>query len=173
MCYKLVDDEGGKIVCRSVTRPATEPGTANLRIDLIEPLPPDTIHSTELDTMLDEMMTMANLKTPLSNINEKDPVNLILASTNSKTWQEMERSKHTEHQEDLQERYYQSSQPKFSQQQHRYPTRSNTAVNEAETTIEKAGTTSKDKEFVFLRDKEQKVTTPVFTQLEFILPRRV
>ena len=30
MCYKLVDDESGKIVCSSVIRSATEPGTTNL-----------------------------------------------------------------------------------------------------------------------------------------------
>ena len=40
MCYKRVDDESGKIVCRSVIRSATEPGTANLRIDPIKRLPP-------------------------------------------------------------------------------------------------------------------------------------
>ena len=36
MCYKLVDDESGKIVCRSVIQSATELGTANLWIDPIE-----------------------------------------------------------------------------------------------------------------------------------------
>ena len=40
-------------------------------------------------------------------------------------------------------------------------------MNETETTIKKeAGTTTKDKEFVFLRDKGEKVTTPVFKQFE-------
>ena len=82
----------------------------------------------------------------------------------------MERDKHVEHQEDIHQRYFQSSQPKFPQQHHRYPTRSKTAVNEAETTSEpKAGTTSKDKEFALLRVKGEKVTTPVFRQFEFIL----
>ena len=58
----------------------------------------------------------------------------------------------------------------FPQQQHRYLTRSKTTVNEVETTIEKgAGTTAKDKEFVFLRERGEKVTTPVFKQFEFIL----
>ena len=86
MCSKLVDDESGKIVCWSVIRSATEIGSANLRIDLIEPLPPDTIHSTEPDTMLDELMTMVDLKTPLLHLNEKDPVDLIPTSTKSKSW---------------------------------------------------------------------------------------
>ena len=43
-------------------------------------------------------------------------------------------------------------------------------MNEAKTTIEtETGTATKDKEFVFLRDKGEKVTTPVFNQFEFIL----
>ena len=37
MCYKLVDDETGKIINRSVIHSATEPGTKNLRVDPIEP----------------------------------------------------------------------------------------------------------------------------------------
>ena len=162
MCCKLVDDESGKIVCRSVIRLVTEPSTANLRIDPIESLPPDAIHSTKPDAMLDELMTIADLNIPLSHLNENDLVDLILVSTKSKTWQDMERSKHTEHQEDLQQRYFYSSQPKLLQQQHQYPTRSKTAVNEAEITIGLVGTTTKFKEFVFFRDKGEKVTTPVF-----------
>ena len=90
MYYKLVDDESGKIICQSVIRSATEPGTTNLRIDPIEPLPPDAIHSTEPDTMLDEMMTAADFDTPFSDVNKKDPVDSIPAITKSKTWQEME-----------------------------------------------------------------------------------
>ena len=77
MCYKLVDDESGKIICCSVIRSATEPGTANLRIDPIEPLPFDA------DAILDEMMSTADFETPLSNV---DPVDSIPASTKSKTW---------------------------------------------------------------------------------------
>ena len=30
MCYKLVDEESGKIICRSIIKVATEPGSANL-----------------------------------------------------------------------------------------------------------------------------------------------
>ena len=80
MCYKLVDDETGKIINRSVIRSATEPGTANLRVDPIEPLPPDP------HDILDEMMTTADFGTPLSSV---DPVDSIPASTKSRTWQEM------------------------------------------------------------------------------------
>ena len=62
--------------------------------------------------MLDEMMTAADFDTSFSDVNKKDPVNSILASTKSKTWQEMEQSKQVEHQEDIQQRYFQSDQPK-------------------------------------------------------------
>ena len=59
MCYKLVDDDSGKIICRSVIRSATEPGTATLRVDPIELLPSDA------DAIFDEMMTCADFETPL------------------------------------------------------------------------------------------------------------
>ena len=84
MCYKFVDDESGKIVYQSVIISATEPGTSNLHIDPIKPLPPDVIHSTEPEAMIDELMTMINLNTPLLHINEKDPIDLIPASSKSK-----------------------------------------------------------------------------------------
>ena len=77
MCYKLVDDESRKVICRSVIRSATEPGTANLRVDPIEPLPPYP------DDILDEMMSASDFETPLSSV---DPVDLIPANTKSKTW---------------------------------------------------------------------------------------
>ena len=79
--------------------------------------------------MLDEMMTTADFETPLSNV---DPVNLIPASTKSKTWQEMEQDRQLEHQEDAQQRYFHSYQPKSTaNKQHQYPTRSKTSANEA------------------------------------------
>jgi len=93
MCYNLVDDETGKIINRSVIRSATEPSTANLRVDPIEPLPSDS------DDILDEMMSTADFETPLSCV---DPVDSIPASINSRTWQEMERDSYEEHEEDLQ-----------------------------------------------------------------------
>ena len=74
MCYKLVDEESGKIICRSVIRSATEPSTDILRIDPIEPLPPDATHNTNPDAMLDEMMTAADFKTPFSDVSKKVPV---------------------------------------------------------------------------------------------------
>ena len=128
MCYNLVDDESGKIICPSVIRSATEPGTANLRIDSIEPLPSDT------DAILDEMMSTADFETPLST---GDPVDSIPASTKFKTWQKMEQDNQLEHQEDVQQRYFHSSQPKSTvNKQHRYPTRSKTSANKVKTALE-------------------------------------
>ena len=74
---------------------ATESGTANLRVDPIEPLLPDA------DAILDKMMMCADFETPLSN---NDPVDSIPASTKSKTWQEMEQDNQLEYQEDVQQR---------------------------------------------------------------------
>ena len=99
MCYKLVDDESGKIINRSVIRSATEPVTGNLRVDPIEPLP------TDPHDILDEMISSADFGTPLSSV---DPVDSIPASVKSKTWQEMEKDGYEEHQEDVQQRYFQS-----------------------------------------------------------------
>ena len=58
------------------------------------------------DAMLDKLMKMADLNTPLLHINKKDPIDLIPVSTKSKTWHEMKRSKYTEHKEDLQQRHF-------------------------------------------------------------------
>ena len=63
MCYKLINHKSGKIVYCSVIWSATEPGTVNLWIDPIEPLPPDTIPNTKPDAMLDEMITFADFET--------------------------------------------------------------------------------------------------------------
>ena len=95
MCYKLVDDETGAIINWSVIQSATEPGTANLRVDPIEPLPPDP------DDVLDEVMSAADF-----GLSSVDPVDLILSSTKSKTWQEMEQDEYVLHQEDVQQRYF-------------------------------------------------------------------
>ena len=63
MFYKLIDDENGKVVCRSVIQSATKPGTTNLWIDSIQLLPPDAISNTEPDAILDKMTTLADFKT--------------------------------------------------------------------------------------------------------------
>ena len=98
MCYKHVDDESGEIICRPVIRSVTEPDTANLCIDPVEPLPSNALHNTEPDAMLDELMTLADFETPLSHLDEKGLVDSILASTKSKTWQYLEKSKQVQHQ---------------------------------------------------------------------------
>ena len=151
-----------KIICRSVIRSATELGTANFCVDLIKPLPVNALHNTEPNAMLDELITLTDFETPLSHLDEKDPVVLIPASTKSKTWRNMERSKQIEHQEDIQQRHFYSSYPKSTKnKQHQCPTRSKTAVNEVEIIAE-------DKEIVLLRDKWEKVT-PILKDFEFIL----
>ena len=101
MCYKLVDDESGKIVYRSVIQSATEPGTSNLSIDPIKLLSPDAIRNTEPDAMLDELMALADFETPISEVDIDDPVDSIPASTKAKTWQKMEKYRQLEHQEDI------------------------------------------------------------------------
>ena len=52
MGWKLVDDNSGKIICGSIICSAIGPGTANLQVDLIKPLPDGAILDTEEDTML-------------------------------------------------------------------------------------------------------------------------
>ena len=129
MCYKLVDNETGKIINRSVIRSATEPGTANLRVDPIKPLPPDP------DDILDETMSTADFETPLSR---GDLVDSIPASTKSRTWKKMEEDSYEEHEEDVQQRYSHSDQPKSTaNKQHPYLTRSKTSTNEATTAPER------------------------------------
>ena len=71
----------------------------------------------------------------------------------------MEQDNQLEYQEDVQQWYFHSSQPKSNiNKQHRYPTGSKTSAKEVKTR----------KEFVFLRHKGEKIT-PVFKQFEFIL----
>ena len=111
--------------------------------------------------MLDEMMTLADFKTPFSDVDLDDPVDSIPASTKSKTWQEMEKDKQLEHQENIQQLYFNPNQPRSTENmQHRYPTRSKNSANEFKTTAE-------GKEFVVLRDSREKES--VFKQFEFIL----
>ena len=94
-----VDEESGKIICRSVIRAATEPGSANLRIDPIEPLPPP-------DPVLDEMMTAADFQAPFSGDKKKVPVDSIPSTTDTLNWREMERSKQAEYQKNLRSSIY-------------------------------------------------------------------
>ena len=112
MYWKLVDDNSGKIICRSVICSATKPGSANLQVDPIKPLPKDAIIDIEEDTMLDKFMSFANFKTPLSHRDEEDPVDSIPVSTKWKAWQEIEKDEQEEHHEDTQQCHFHSEQPK-------------------------------------------------------------
>ena len=85
MCWKFIDDNIGKIICRSVIRSALEPGTANLQVDPIEPLQDDAILDTEDDAMLNGFMSLVDFETPFSRKQAKGAVNSIPASTKSKT----------------------------------------------------------------------------------------
>ena len=86
--YKLIIDNNGKIICRSDIRLVIKPGSANLQVDSIKPLPNDALMDTEMDTILDKFMSLADFKTPVSQPNKKWLVNSIRISTKSKIWQE-------------------------------------------------------------------------------------
>ena len=47
-CWKLVDDNSGEIICRSIICSAIEPVTANLLVDLLEPLPKPVVDTVEI-----------------------------------------------------------------------------------------------------------------------------
>ena len=86
--------------------------------------------------MLDEIMTAANFKTAFSSDNKKDPIDSIPVNTDTMNWREIEQSKQVEHQEDIQQRYFNSYQPKVPKKQHCYLTRSKTAAYKVETVAE-------------------------------------
>ena len=86
VCYKLVDEESGKIICRSFIRVATKPGLSNLCVDPIEPLPPT-------DAALDKMMETADFKTPVSSDSKEVPAFSLPSTTDTMNWREIERSK--------------------------------------------------------------------------------
>ena len=95
MCWKLVDDNSGEKVYRSTICSAIEPGTANLQVDPLEPLtmsvePLEPIGDHD-HALLDDFMSLADFKTPLSHTTRPGPVNSIQASTKSKAWKDVER----------------------------------------------------------------------------------
>ena len=77
LCWKLVDDNSGELICRPTIRSAIEPGSANLQVDQVEPLP-DPIDQTDSSEILDNFMGLANFETPLST---SSPVDSIPDST--------------------------------------------------------------------------------------------
>ena len=111
--------------------------------------------------MFDDFVLLAYFETPLSQRDEKDPVDSILASTKSKIWQEIEKDGQEKNHEDTQQRHFYSHQPKCNRQQHQYPIRSkNKEANEAEMSAENT-------EFVYLRGDGEHIT-PVWKQFESI-----
>ena len=76
MCWKVVDDVSGEIICRSTIRSAVEPGTENLQVDPVEPR---LEKCTELghdngllnNGLLNEFMSLAGFDTPYSRMSEK------------------------------------------------------------------------------------------------------
>ena len=124
-----------------------------LQVDPVKPKQDDAILNTEDNTILDESMSFADFTTLFLRTKEKRLVNLILASTKSKTWQVMERGE-GEYYEDTQQCHVYSQQPKFTVRQHRCFTRSkDREKNEAETNKEATNS-------VYLRDDGEK-NTPV------------
>ena len=109
MYWKLVDDNSGEIICRSTIRSTIEPGTANLQVDPLEPLP-DPIDDTKHDDLLDDLMSLANFNAPLSHTTKTSPVDYIPASKISQTWQDIKRG--VEHNKDTQQRHFHSIQSK-------------------------------------------------------------
>ena len=78
MCYKLVEGNNGKIICRSIIYSVTKSETANLQVDPIKNLSDNSILDTEEKNMLDNFMTLDDFETPISHRNKKESVNSIL-----------------------------------------------------------------------------------------------
>ena len=65
MCWKLVDNNRGEIICRSTIPSAIEPGSVDLQVDPVKPLL-DPIDKTDSSEILGDLMSLANFETPLS-----------------------------------------------------------------------------------------------------------
>ena len=175
MCWKLVDDISGEIICRSTIRSAIEPGTANLQVDPVEPLPDpiDTIDNTENSGLLNDFISLANFETPLT---PSSPIDIILDTTKSKLWQDVERgiNRGIEHNEYIQQRLLHSSQPKINTCLYCYPTRSkstrsaNTVQTDDNGKLVQTDNNGEPTKFVYLKDDGER-PTPVWKQYEFIL----
>ena len=81
MCWKLVDDNSGEEIFRSIICSAIQPGTANLQVDPLKPLPTpvvDIVATTGTSAILDDFMSLANFETPFT---ASGPVDSIPDST--------------------------------------------------------------------------------------------
>ena len=97
MCWKLVDDNSGEIICRSTIRSVIEPSTANLQIDPLEPLNTSVQSLEQIEdnpnaSILDDFLSLADFEIPISHTTKSGPVDSIPASTKSQAWQDIERS---------------------------------------------------------------------------------
>ena len=61
MCWKIVDDVSGEIICRSTIRSAIELVTANLKVDPIEPRLEEILDTTEDNGLLSKFVSLANI----------------------------------------------------------------------------------------------------------------
>ena len=152
MCWKLVDDVSGVIICRSTIYSAIEPGTANLQVDPIEPRP--DANSDHEDELFDAFTSLSDFDTLFLPMSEKGLVDPIPASTKSKTRQDIYRGE--EHLEDTNQPYFQSELTKANEQTHCYSIRSKSREANAATTKDDWEPTS----FVYFRD-DGETSTPV------------
>ena len=90
MCWKLVDDNSGEIICRSTIRSIIELGAANLQVDPLEPIP-KPVDNAPTNDILDNFMSLADFETPLYHTTMPGPVDSIPASTKSQVCQEIVR----------------------------------------------------------------------------------
>ena len=68
MCWKFVDDVSGEIICRSTISSVIEPDTANIQVDPIKPIPPNTNPDYE-DNLLVEFISLADFDIPFWRFN--------------------------------------------------------------------------------------------------------
>ena len=99
MCWKLVDDNSGKITCGSIICSVIESGTANLQVHLIKPLPDGAILDTEEDVMFWWIYVIGRLSNTIFSHTQKEkwPVDSVPISTKSKTWQDIVRQEQDKH----------------------------------------------------------------------------
>ena len=71
MCWTLVDDNSGEIICRSAIRSAIESDTTNLQVDPVQSLP-DPIDDTK--GLLNNFMSLTNFETPLPQLGLVDSI---------------------------------------------------------------------------------------------------
>ena len=89
MCWKLVGNASGEIICRSTIRSAIEPGTANLQIDPLKLIPNPIEHVedpllSKTTKLLDAFMSLDNFDMPFLHTTKLGPVDSIPTSPNQR-----------------------------------------------------------------------------------------